>query len=126
MNLIYVASGGALGSVVRYLMMSVITKVAGYDFPYGTLAVNIIGSCLMGVLIGWLAKASGGFEQARVFIGVGVLGGFTTFSAFSLDVVTMFERGDHVGVLLYIFASVTCSVIALFAGLYVMRMVMPV
>ena len=123
MNLIYVACGGALGSVARYLTMAAVTRFLGYGFPYGTLAVNIIGSCAMGALIGWLAKMSGGFEQARVFIGVGVLGGFTTFSAFSLDVVTLFERGENPSVLVYIFASVTLSVIALFAGLYLMRMV---
>jgi len=122
MNLIYVAAGGALGSVCRYLMTQLCTRWCGYTFPYGTLLVNILGSLAMGMLIGWLAKTSTGFEPLRLLIGVGFLGGFTTFSAFSLDVVTLFERGEMLQVLLYLFASVTVSVLALLAGLYVMRM----
>lgn len=121
MNLLYVALGGAVGSAGRYLVMSLMGRWFGPTFPYGTLTVNIIGSILMGVLIGWLAKMSAGNEALRVFIAVGVLGGFTTFSAFSLDVVTLYDRGAHMAVLLYIVASIVLSVVGLFAGMAVMR-----
>lgn len=123
MTLVYVAVGGALGSLVRYLVTSGCTRWLGHGFPYGTLLVNVLGSLAMGALIGWMARATTGFESLRLLIGVGFLGGFTTFSAFSLDVVMLFERGEMLQVLLYLFASVTVSVMALMAGLYVMRMV---
>ena len=92
----------------------------GPDFPYGTLAVNLLGGLLMGLLVGTLAR-SGGSEDVRVFVGVGVLGGFTTFSAFSLDLVTMIERGAATVALGYALASVIGAALALFAGLTLAR-----
>ncbi len=123
MPIIYIAAGGAAGAVLRYLSTSAATTWFGHGFPYGTMLVNVFGSLGMGLLIGWLAKHSAGAETLRYLIAVGFLGGFTTFSAFSLDVVTLFERDQMISAMLYIIGSVSLSVIALFAGLYVMRIV---
>lgn len=119
----YVALGGAAGSVLRYLVSGVVGAWLGKEFPYGTLTVNIIGGLLMGLLVGamarWLPAEHG--HELRALLAVGVLGGFTTFSAFSLDVVTLAERGAYGAVAAYIMASVLVSVLALLVGLWVMR-----
>ena len=123
MSLIYVMLGGAFGSGARYLTGRATLSLFGPDFPYGTLAVNLIGGLLMGALVGSLARASNGGETWRLLLGVGVLGGFTTFSSFSLDAVTMIERGQ-IGIALgYVALSVVGSIIALFAGLSLARTV---
>ncbi len=126
MNLLLVMAGGALGAGARHLFGRWTLAAFGRDYPYGTLGVNLIGGLLMGLLIGVLARTSGG-EPVRLLLGVGVLGGFTTFSAFSLDVVTMIERGALVPALLpallYVAASVIGSIVALFAGLTLVRSV---
>ena len=93
----------------------------GHGFPYSTMVVNIIGSLAMGMLIAWLAKASSGGDAIRHFMAIGLLGGFTTFSAFSLDVVTLFERGETMQVMWYMVGSVTLSVLGLFVGMMLMR-----
>ncbi|MCI5049653.1 MAG: fluoride efflux transporter CrcB [Rickettsiales bacterium] len=123
MTLLYIALGGALGALGRYGGMALSTRVLGHGFPYGTLLVNILGSLMIGMVIGWLAKQSTGLEAVRSLIVVGFLGSFTTFSTFSLDVVTLFERGQNMLVLAYILGSVTCSVIAVFVGMGLMRSV---
>lgn len=87
--------GGALGSGGRYLTGRVLTDALGPGFPYGTLAVNWFGCLAMGVLAGVLARTGAG-EGWRLFIGVGILGGYTTFSSFSLDTITLIERGQGV------------------------------
>ena len=120
--LLYVMVGGAVGSGARYLTGRAMLSLLGPGYPFGTLAVNLIGGLLMGVLVGVLAKTNAD-ETWRLLLGVGVLGGFTTFSAFSLDVVTMIERGA-VGVAFgYVLVSVIGSVAALFAGLSAVRAV---
>ncbi len=120
--LLYVMVGGAVGSGARYLTGRAMLSLLGPDYPFGTLAVNLIGGLLMGVLVGVLARNTAS-ETWRLLLGVGVLGGFTTFSAFSLDVVTMIERGA-IGVAFgYILVSVIGSVAALFAGLSAVRAV---
>ena len=120
--LLYVMVGGAVGSGARYLTGRAMLSLLGPDYPFGTLAVNLIGGLLMGVLVGVLARNTAS-ETWRLLLGVGVLGGFTTFSAFSLDVVTMIERGA-VGVAFgYVLVSVIGSVAALFAGLSAVRAV---
>ncbi len=120
--LLYVMVGGAVGSGARYLTGRAMLSLLGPDYPFGTLAVNLIGGLLMGVLVGVLAKSNAS-ETWRLLLGVGVLGGFTTFSAFSLDVVTMIERGA-IGVAFgYVLVSVIGSVAALFAGLSAVRAV---
>lgn len=121
MAVLYIAAGGALGAVARYITMSGIGRLLGHGFPYGTIVANVIGSLAMGMLIGWFAKMSDGNEAMRLFLAVGFLGSYTTFSTFSLDVVTLFERGQTVAVLGYILGSVTLSVLALFAGLAIVR-----
>ena len=123
MSLIYVMLGGAFGSGARYLTGRATLSLFGPDFPYGTLAVNLIGGLLMGALVGVLARVSNGGETWRLLLGVGVLGGFTTFSSFSLDAVTMIERGQLTVALGYVLLSVIGSIAALFAGLTLARTV---
>ena len=120
--LLYVMVGGAVGSGARYLTGRAMLSLLGPDYPFGTLAVNLIGGLLMGVLVGVLARNTAS-ETWRLLLGVGVLGGFTTFSAFSLDVVSMIER-SAIGVAFgYVLVSVIGSIAALFAGLSAVRAV---
>lgn len=123
-SLFLVMLGGAFGSGARYLFGRWTLDAFGPGFPWGTLGVNLIGGLLMGVLAGLLARSvpeSG--ETARVLVGVGVLGGFTTFSAFSLDTVLLFERGDWGLAFAYILASVIGAILALAVGLAAVRAV---
>jgi CrcB protein len=119
--LLLVALGGGLGAVARYFVGRWSLGAFGPDLPLGTLVVNISGGLAMGLLAGWLARPGSGAEHMRLLLGVGVLGGFTTFSAFSLEVVTMLERGDALWALGYALASVTGAVLAVFAGLWLAR-----
>ena len=120
--LLYVMVGGAVGSGARYLTGRAMTGLLGAGYPFGTLAVNLVGGLLMGVLVGVFARNAAP-EGWRLLIGVGVLGGFTTFSSFSLDVVTMAERGAPGLALGYVLVSVIGSIAALFAGLSAVRAV---
>ena len=123
-TLILVMAGGAVGAGARHLVGRASLSLFGPGYPWGTLAVNIVGSLAMGVLAGMLARGLvAGGEAARLLIGVGVLGGFTTFSAFSLDAVLMAERGGWIAALPYILASVIGSIVALVAGLHLVRAV---
>lgn len=119
--LLLVALGGGLGAVLRFIVGRWSLGAFGPDLPLGTLLVNISGGLVMGLLAGWLARPGNGAEHLRLLIGVGVLGGFTTFSAFSLEVVTMLERGEALWALGYVLASVTGAVLAVFAGLWLAR-----
>ncbi|PTS76704.1 fluoride efflux transporter CrcB [Sphingomonas sp. HMWF008] len=119
-QLLFVMAGGAIGSAARFLVGRATLRGFGPDFPYGTLTVNLVGGFAMGVLAGMLARYNAG-ENWRLLLGVGVLGGFTTFSAFSLDVVTMIERGSLGVALGYTLLSVVGSIVALFAGLSLVR-----
>ncbi len=119
-SLSLVMLGGALGAAARYLVGQAMTGWLGPNYPWGTLAVNLIGGLAMGVLVGMLARGIAG-EQSRLFLAVGVLGGFTTFSAFSLELVTMLERGAMLTAFGYALASVLGAVLALFAGLAMTR-----
>ena len=118
--LLLVMAGGAVGAGARHLVGQLLLRVAGPGWPWGTLAVNLVGGLLMGMLAGWLAR-HGGDESTRLLLGVGVLGGFTTFSAFSLDVVLMIQRGDWASAAAYIALSVAGSAAALVAGLRLIR-----
>jgi fluoride exporter len=109
-----VALGGALGAWLRFAAGRLIGAAA---FPWATLAVNLIGSFAMGLLAGWLARQGGSGEGWRLFLGVGVLGGFTTFSAFSLEIVTLAQRGAIGMAALYISASLAGGLVALLLGL---------
>lgn len=119
-----VAAGGALGALARYLVTAGATAWLGSGFPWGTLIVNVAGSFLLGVLVGLLSAAWTPPGDMRLFLATGFLGAFTTFSAFSLDVVSTFERGLNSLALLYVVASVVFSVLALLAGLRLMRLVL--
>jgi CrcB protein len=122
-HLFLVMLGGAIGAGARHLVGRAALALWGPGFPVGTLAVNVIGGLAMGLLAGWLATRASGDEALRYLLGVGVLGGFTTFSAFSLETVMMIERGNFTTALFYILASVVLAIGALFAGLQVSRMV---
>lgn len=115
--IILVMSGGAIGAAARYESGRLAMRHLNPDYPWGTLLVNIIGGFLMGLLAGWLVKHPGdGGEALRLFAGVGILGGFTTFSAFSLDAWMMLERGAYGSALGYVLASVIVSILALAIG----------
>ncbi|MQP67684.1 fluoride efflux transporter CrcB [Niveispirillum sp. SYP-B3756] len=120
---LYVAFGGALGSVARYLTAQGMGRWLGADFPWATLTVNIVGSTIMGLLVGMMAHFWSPPPELRAFLTVGILGGFTTFSTFSLDVATLLERGDLGGAAFYLLASLIVAIGGLFAGLYLVRMV---
>jgi CrcB protein len=117
-----VAIGGALGSMARYGSGVLVGRLWTSSFPLGTMLINISGSIVMGLFIGYLARTTPAWQaDARLFFAVGVLGGFTTFSTFSLDAIAMFERGEIVQMLTYILVSVIVGVAALYAGLLLMR-----
>lgn len=119
-SILQVALGGAIGATGRYLTGVAAMRVMGPGYPWGTLTVNIVGSFLMGVLIVVLMTKDGGMRIAPLLM-TGMLGGFTTFSAFSLDALTIFERG-HVGqAALYVTASVVLSLLAIFLGVMIAR-----
>jgi len=116
--------GGGLGAGGRHLVSLMTLRLFGPGFPVGTLMVNVVGSLVMGLFIGWLVRHESSHLQAlRYFFATGVLGGFTTFSAFSLDTSILWERGDTHLALVYILASVILSILAVFAGLMIMRQV---
>jgi fluoride exporter len=121
-SLLLVAAGGAAGAVLRYLLGVQALRTLGAGWPYGTLAANVLGGLLMGVLIGWLALRGGADQERwRLLLGVGVLGGFTTFSAFSLEIALMMERREWGSALAYGLSSVVLSIAALTLGLALMR-----
>lgn len=124
-HFLLVATGGALGALARYgAGIAAFRLVGAGQWPWGTFAVNLTGGLLIGLFTGWLAfKGSANGENIRLFAVVGVLGGFTTFSAFSLEVVAMLERREMATAALYALASVILSVVAVFVGLTIMRKV---
>lgn len=115
-----VAAGGALGAMARYGLGRVLPVTGGWPWP--TLTANVVGGLLMGLLTGWLAFRGGAHQETlRLFAAVGVLGGFTTFSAFSLETALMIERRQFAMASGYVAVSVAASVIALFLGLMLAR-----
>ena len=125
MNLFpYIAIGGAVGSCLRFALAGWITRWAGTGFPWGILSINVLGSLLMGLLVGWLARSGAESRTAlHALLAVGFLGGFTTFSSFALDVVTLVQRGQGGMAVGYALASVSLAVLALGAGMAMMRAV---
>jgi CrcB protein len=123
-----VALGGAIGAAARYQMGRGITAWLGpatvSAFPWATFAVNVIGSLIMGLLFGWLARSSdpSQSENMRLLVGVGLLGGFTTFSAFSLELMVLVERGQAITALGYALISVLACLIAIYVGMIIMRL----
>ncbi|WP_340645362.1 fluoride efflux transporter CrcB [Phenylobacterium sp.] len=123
-KVLLVAAGGAAGAVARYGLGLQTLRVFGPGWPYGTLVANVLGGLLMGVLAGYLAfKGGADQEKLRLLLGVGVLGGFTTFSAFSLETALMIERRAFGPAAGYAAASVLLSIAALFGGLVLARRV---
>jgi CrcB protein len=117
-----VGIGGAIGAIARYSAGLAIGRVWSSTFPLATMLVNISGSLIMGLFIGWLARTTPAWQaDARLFFAVGVLGGFTTLSSFSLDTFSLIERGEMAQAVIYVLGSVVVSVLALFAGLIIMR-----
>ena len=114
-TLLTVALGGAVGASLRYLVNVATPRLLGHGFPYATMIVNVAGSALMGALVVVLAHKSG--TRFAPFLMTGVLGGFTTFSAFSLDAITLWERGDGGAAFVYVAGSVLLSLAALFVGM---------
>lgn len=116
-----IAAGGALGSTARYLLSGLITNLAGPGFPWGILVVNVLGCFVMGIIAELGALSWNMTPEMRAFLATGILGGFTTFSAFALDVAVLGERGDMMAAFGYVAASVLGSVAALFLGLALVR-----
>ncbi|MDR3474576.1 MAG: fluoride efflux transporter CrcB [Devosia sp.] len=117
-----VALGGAIGSVLRYGTGVGVGRLWRDSFPLGTLLINIVGSAVMGLFVGLMTRLLPTWQnEARLFFAVGVLGGFTTFSSFSLDAITMIERGDMLPAALYVVLSVAGGLFALWLALLVMR-----
>ncbi len=116
-----VGAGGAIGAVARYGVNVGSVHLFGHGFPWGTVIVNVIGSFLMGVLIAKFAMMDNISNDMKTMLTTGVLGAFTTFSTFSLDFVTLVERGEMVSAFGYLAGSVVLSILALFLALWVMR-----
>lgn len=115
------AMGGAIGAAGRYLVGVGAIRFLGPGFPWGTLTVNVVGCFIMGLLIEMFALRYSVTNEIRTFLTTGILGGFTTFSAFSLDFATLMERKAQGLAVVYLGASVGLSILALFAGLYIAR-----
>jgi CrcB protein len=121
MNYLIVFLGGGIGSMLRHGVNVLSARWFGAAFPYGTLTVNVTGSIVMGLLAGYFAFKGDTAQSWRLFLMTGILGGYTTFSAFSLDAILLYERGQIVQALIYVAASGAVSIFGLFAGLMLIR-----
>jgi CrcB protein len=121
MNYLLVFVGGGLGASLRHTVNIGCARCMGTAFPYGTFIINITGSIVMGLIAGYLAFKGEASQPWRLFLMTGILGGYTTFSAFSLDTALLYERGEIGLALFYVLGSVVLSIAGLFAGLALMR-----
>ncbi len=121
MSYILVFFGGGLGATLRHLVNVFCARCLGTGFPWGTFIINITGSTVMGLIAGYLAFKGEASQPWRLFVMTGILGGYTTFSAFSLDAALLYERGELGLAALYVAGSVVLSIAGLFAGLALMR-----
>lgn len=121
MSYFIVFIGSGIGGMLRHGVNIASARLVGNSFPAGTLIANILGCLLMGLLVGMFASKAYGDGGLRLFLATGVLGGFTTFSAFSLDAVTLYKRGELAAAAAYVAGSITVSVGALILGLYLIR-----
>ena len=119
--IIAVAAGGALGSLLRFFTASAIQPVTWTGFPYGILVVNVIGGFAMGLIVELSALKVTLTPDVRAFITIGMLGGFTTFSTFSLESVLLIERGAYASAAAYVTGSAVLSILAVFAGMWLIR-----
>lgn len=123
MNTLFaIGLGGGIGALLRHYLNGAVTGWLGTGFPYGILMINILGSLVMGALIGLFAQMGEIQQTLKAFLTVGVLGGFTTFSTFSLDAVLLLERGAYGAAALYIGGSVALSLGALIAAMWGIRL----
>jgi CrcB protein len=113
--------GAGVGGMLRHFMNIWVARLAGTHFPMHTLVINVTGSMVMGMIAGWFALKGGATGHMRLFLATGVLGGYTTFSAFSLDAVLLWERHDYLLAAYYVGGSVVLSLLGLAAGLWIMR-----
>ena len=113
--------GAGVGGALRHSVNVWAVRLLGFGFPFGTLIVNVAGSLAMGLLAGYFAYRTGTSQHVRLFLTTGVLGGFTTFSAFSLDTALLIERHGYGLAAAYVIASVAISLIAIFVGLALFR-----
>ena len=125
MSYLIVFAGAGIGGALRHGVNLASARGFGLGFPYGTLIVNVVGSLLMGLLAGYFAARTGIPQHVRLFLTTGVLGGFTTFSAFSLDAALLIERHAYWSAAAYMLGSVILSLVALFAGLSLFRIGAP-
>jgi CrcB protein len=121
MGYLIVFLGGGIGATLRHGVNLAAARIAGTAFPYGTLTVNVIGSVIMGLLAAYFAFKGDATQHWRLFFTTGILGGFTTFSAFSLDAALLYERGETGLATLYVLVSVVVSIAGLFAGFALVR-----
>jgi CrcB protein len=120
--LLLIGSGGFLGSVLRYVVSQSVQNKFLSAFPYGTMSVNIIGSLLIGVVYGLVEKGNLS-PEARLFLATGILGGFTTFSAFTLDALNLLQEGLWLESISYILLSVVLGVVAAFLGIFIIKLI---
>ena len=121
LNYVLVFIGGGLGSTLRHTVNMASARTLGTAFPWGTFLINITGSTVMGLIAGYLAFKGAASQPWRLFLMTGILGGYTTFSAFSLDAALLYERGELGLALLYVLGSVVLAIAGLFAGLALVR-----
>jgi fluoride exporter len=121
MNYVLVFVGGGLGATLRHVINVTCARCMGTAFPWGTFIINITGSAVMGLIAGYLAYKGEASQPWRLFLMTGILGGYTTFSAFSLDTAVLYERGELGLALAYVLGSVVLSIAGLFAGLALVR-----
>src|SRR3954468_3220736 len=121
MGFLIVFLGGGLGAALRHGINLVSARLLGLEFPYHTLIINITGSAVMGLIAGYFAFKGDASQHWRLFLTTGILGGYTTFSAFSLDAALLYERGEVSLAAVYVLGSVVLSIAALFAGLALAR-----
>ncbi|MCX7319926.1 MAG: fluoride efflux transporter CrcB [Hyphomicrobiales bacterium] len=121
MNFVLVFVGGGLGATLRHLINLTCARCMAPGFPWGTFVINITGSTVMGLIAGYFAFKGGASQSLRLFLMTGILGGYTTFSAFSLDAALLYERGELGLSLTYVLGSVVLSIAGLFAGMALVR-----
>jgi CrcB protein len=122
MGFLIVFFGGGLGAALRHGVNIVAARAFGTDFPYGTLIINVLGSLAMGLIAEYFALKIGLPQRWRLFLTTGILGGFTTFSTFSLEAALLYERGAATTAAIYVIGSVVLGIAALFAGMAIVRM----
>jgi fluoride exporter len=121
MSYVIVFLGGGLGAALRHGVNILVGRTLGTGFPYSTFLINVSGSLIMGLVAAYFAFKGEASQSWRLFLTTGILGGYTTFSAFSLDVALLYERGEFASAAIYVLGSVVLSIAGLFAGLYLVR-----